>query len=98
MSANGYSCTYWDAERKELSTRGCQQEGTVGEDNVLHCRCSHLTDFMGTFAKKFEAKFKSGNWDSFGPPKYVKPFLDNMGFWFVAVFNFLWIGGMMFLW
>ncbi|XP_071948700.1 polycystin-1-like protein 2 [Antedon mediterranea] len=48
ISAFMANCLYWNTEVEQWNTDGCQV-GVLTTENVLHCQCSHLTFFGGSF-------------------------------------------------
>lgn len=76
-----FACGWWDTANDKMVTDDCTLGG-VGE-GVVSCVCPHLTDFLSVYTDKIIAKFKDGNWEYFGPPKYVKPPLENTSLYFV---------------
>ncbi|XP_052099063.1 polycystic kidney disease protein 1-like 2 [Mytilus californianus] len=62
LTVESYSvaCLYWNEEKEAWKNDGCQvSEQTTGE--VIHCQCTHLTSFSGSFLVL---------------PNFVDPFAD----------------------
>lgn len=43
-----YECTFYDEITKYFSQEGCFYMGYDGENSIVNCKCTHLTDFTIT--------------------------------------------------
>lgn len=47
-----YECTFYDENTRSFSDNGCEYLGYDGENGIVNCKCTHLTDFTITFGAK----------------------------------------------
>jgi len=63
------TCGWWDKQSEKLVTDDIEviKRDDIQAD-VLACKTSHLTEFLGVLTEKVVARFKEGNWSYFGVP------------------------------